>query len=223
MSIRKDIQSLDPGSLIELFELDASNLGGPVAYFHAGTNEIYSPIVWQGKTYNAWPIEAEGFEFNGRGQLPTPKMRVANIAGAITALAIAFDDLIGAKITRRRTFAKYLDGRPTADPSAEFADDIFFVERKVSETRAIIEYELSSSMDVQGILLPLRQVVTNFCQWRYRSAECTYSGGAVADINDVPTGVLASDNCSRRLTGCALRFGDNGPLPFGAQPATQIL
>ena len=219
MTLRKDIQSLAPGSLIELFELDATTLGGTVSYFHAGTNSVYDPIVWQTNTYNAWPIQAEGFEYNGRGQLPTPTLRVANIAGAMTALNIAFDDLIGAMVTRRRTLAKYLDGMPSADPSAEFPDDIYFVERKLSETRAIVEYELSSSLDVQGVLLPLRQAIPNFCQWRYRSAECGYAGGAVANEYDVATSDIDLDKCSRKMSGCSLRFGANGPLPIGAQPS----
>lgn len=228
MTIQQDIRSLDHGSLIELFKLDLTALGGTLAYFHAGTNALQQVLVWQGNSYNPWPIQVEGFEYNGRGQLPTPTMRIANIGGAITALALAYEDMIGGKVTRQRTFAKYLDAvnfpggvNPDADPSAEFDDDIFYVERKVSETKVFVEYELSSAMDVEGVMLPLRPVIANLCQWQYRSAECGYVGGAVADINDVATTNPLLDNCSRRLTGCKYRFGLFGQLPIGAQPAVQ--
>lgn len=219
MTIARSIQKLDPGARVELFELDIQTLGGGVYYFHAGTNALREPIVWQTNEYVPWPIEAEGFEWTGQGQLPRPKLRIANIGGAITALAVAYDDLIGGKVTRRRTLAQYLDGEPGADDTAAFPDDVFYVERKVSENRVMIEYELSSSLDLEGVVIPLRKIVQNFCQSVYRSAECSYAGGAVADINDVPTALLANDNCSRRLSGCVLRFGTYGSLPFGAFPS----
>ncbi len=49
MGIRADIQSLSPSALIELFELDMSvTTSGGKLYFHAGTNGLSQPIVWQG-------------------------------------------------------------------------------------------------------------------------------------------------------------------------------
>ncbi|MCP6744992.1 phage minor tail protein L, partial [Klebsiella pneumoniae] len=48
MGIRADIQSLSPSALIELFELDMSvTTSGGKLYFHAGTNGLSQPIVWQ--------------------------------------------------------------------------------------------------------------------------------------------------------------------------------
>jgi lambda family phage minor tail protein L len=213
--ITQDIQKLDPGAKVELFELDATEIGGGLVYFHAGTDVSRAPIVWQGNTYSPWPVSAEGFEYNGKGQLPAPHLKVANIGATMTALNLAYDDLIGAKVTRRRTFVRYLDGQPDADPTAGFPDDIFFIERKVSENRVMVDYELASAMDVEGVMVPKRQVVANFCGWQYRGPECGYAGGPVADLNDDPTAVPEDDDCSRRLTGCKYRFGNNGPLPYG--------
>lgn len=212
--IRRAIQTLDPGKKVELFEFDATMLGViGKEYFHPGTDLGRQPIVWQGVTYNPWPIEASGFEINGRGQQPAPHLKVANIGGAMSALAIAFDDLVGAKVTRRRTLARYLDGQPEADPTAGFPDDIFWVERKVGENRVYIEWELSSLMDVEGVMLPLQQVLST-CPWIYRGAECTYTGGAVADEMDIATTDPTKDRCSKTLKGCQYRFGKN-PLPYG--------
>jgi lambda family phage minor tail protein L len=209
------IQKLDPGALIELFELDTSSMGGSIDRFHAGTNESRAPIVWQGNTYSPWPVQAEGFEMTGRGTLPTPSLKVANIAGTITALNLAYDDMIGAKITRKRTFARYLDGQPGADATAAFPDDVYYVERKVMENRVMVHYALSSVMDVEGVMIPKRQVLSNLCGWRYRGPDCGYAGGAVATNKDVATAVLGLDDCSKRLSGCKLRFGPFGPLPYG--------
>ncbi|WP_181381875.1 phage minor tail protein L, partial [Salmonella enterica] len=62
MGIKADIQSLSPSAHIELFELDMSNTtSGGKLFFHAGTNELMEPVVWQGVSYEPWPIKASGF------------------------------------------------------------------------------------------------------------------------------------------------------------------
>lgn len=58
--------------LIELFELDLTHIGGDLFRFHSGMNEIRSSIKWQSKTYEPYPIEASGFEFNGQGTSNRP-------------------------------------------------------------------------------------------------------------------------------------------------------
>ena len=47
----------------------------------------------------------------------------------------------------------------TPDPTATFAPQIFFIDRKVSENRNGIEFELSARMDLDGVRLPKRQVL----------------------------------------------------------------
>lgn len=227
--ITQDIQKLDAGSRVELFELDTTALGGIVYYFHAGTNGLRTSVVWKGNTYSPWPIDATGFEYNGRGQLPQPRVKVANIAGLITALALAHDDLVGAKFTRRRTMMKYLDTvnfpggvNPSADPTAELPADIFYIERKASETRQLVEFELAALSDLEGLMLPRRQVSSTVCVWKYRSAECSYAGGPVAKADDTATSNPALDVCGKRLASCKLRFGAFNQLPFGAFPGSRL-
>ncbi len=165
-AIHAEIQKLAPSAVIELFVLELSLFGQGIVYFHAGTNALQQRVVWQGKAYDAFPIQVEGFEFNGNGQIPRPKLKVANVTGAITALVLTYQDLVGAKLTRKGTLAKYLDAvnfpggvNPTADPSAEFADDIYYIDRKSRETRDVIEFELAASFDLEGVNLPRRQIV----------------------------------------------------------------
>lgn len=121
LEITSEIQKLAVSAVIELFELDATAIGDSVYRFHAGTNGLSNDVVFGGLTYTRFPIEAEGFEISGNGQLPRPKLRVANVSGAISFLVLTFGDLIGAKLTRRRTLAKYLDAVnfPYPNDSAE--------------------------------------------------------------------------------------------------------
>lgn len=110
--IYADIQSLEPGELVRLYELDATMLGGSVLRFHSYLTA--GSIWWQGNEYTPWAIQADGFERTGDGQQASPTVSVGNIdaegrSGVISALCIAFDDLVGSTLTRHRTLAKYLD------------------------------------------------------------------------------------------------------------------
>ncbi|MEY4952412.1 MAG: hypothetical protein RL299_836 [Pseudomonadota bacterium] len=228
--IRTDIQKLAPGAIVELFEVDLTPFGGDLLRFHPGTNQLSQDVVWQGFTYTAFPVQASGFEFNGQGQAPRPKLLVANVVGSITALVLQYQDIVGAKVTRIRTLAKYLDAvnypggvNPNADNTAEFPRDVFYVDRKATETNEVVEFELAPAMDVTGVMLPRRQVVQNVCPWRYRGAECGYTGTNYFNVNDQPVGTLGADVCGKRLSSCQARFGQFAELPFGGFPAAGLI
>jgi lambda family phage minor tail protein L len=225
MSIKGDLQQLEPGTLVELFVLDLSrfNAPDPLLYFHAGTNELESDVIWQGITYTRYPIQATGFEWKSQGTLPRPHFAASNVTGVISALCRMYGDMVGAKVIRKRTLIRYLDaanfanGNPYADPNTYLPDDIFFVNQKTRESLDVVEFELATAFDVEGKQLPGRQVITNACPWRYRGDGCGYAGPPVADINDNPTSDPAQDVCSKHLSGCKLRFGA-GWMPFGGFP-----
>lgn len=233
---QSDLQLPAPTSLIELFVLDTTPItpGGDIIRFHAGINGLGNNIVWQGNTYTRYPIEAGGFERSGQGTLPRPTIKVANITtnqlgGIISALAYQYQDLLGAKVYRKRTFLKYLDAvnftggtNPTADPTAAFPDEIWNIDRKSAEGPVFVEFELAAAFDVAGVLLPRRQCIQNLCTWRYKSTECGYAGGPVADHNDLPTTDASKDSCGKRLSSCKLRFGENNELPYGGFPGVGL-
>lgn len=229
-AIASEIQKLEPSAEIELYELDATIVGGTIYRFHPGKNGLLNDIVWQGNTYTAFPIKAAGFELTGRGQLPRPKVTVSNVMGTISALVLQYDDLAGCKFTRIRTLAKYLDAvnfsggvNATADPTAEFPRDVFFVDRKSGETREAVEFELAAAIDLAGIKIPHRQIVQNYCSWKYRSAECGYTGTSYFDTNDTAVSTLAQDVCGKRLSSCRRRFGSTAELPYGGFPAAGLI
>jgi len=230
LKITSELQKLAPNAIIELFQLDATTFGGDLYYFHAGTNELTQAVTWQGQEYQPYPVQITGFEFNAGGQLPRPKLVVSNLSGIITALVLAYDDLLGAKIIRKRTMLKYLDAinfdggiNPDADPTAEFPDDIYFIDRKSNENKLLVEFELAASFDVQGVKLPRRQIIQNICPWKYRGAECGYAGTNYFNTNDDPVGTLAQDVCGKRISSCEARFGANAEIPFGGFPAAALI
>ena len=172
-----ELQKINPSSLIELFTvtLDSSLHGATTVYrFHAGSNMNSSgELIWDGNSYQRFPVKAEGFEFTGKGQIPRPKFTVSNALGTITALmalvnqTTSGNDLTGAKFTRIRTLARYIDAANftggtnpfgTPDTSSKLPDEIYFIYRKLSENRDFVEFELVSELDLLNLRLPRRQV-----------------------------------------------------------------
>lgn len=219
MSITSDIQQLEPGDLIQLFGVDCTLIGGDILRFHAHLQS--TSIFWQGNEYKPWPIQAAGFERTSDAQQPSPTLTVADINGTISALCVYLDDMVGAKVTRRRTLAKYLDavnfpgGNPGADPTAEMDVEIWRIEQKSDEQPGLtVEFTLSSPLDFGGQQAPSLQIVS-ICQWKYRDALCGYTGTSYFDGNDNPVSDPALDRCSLKISGCECRFGVNNELPFG--------
>lgn len=230
MTITSDINGLSPGSLVELFVLDATAIGGSLLRFHPGVSELLAPVVWAGDTYAPYSMEASGFEWSGRGTIPRPHLKAANLTGVITALCLAHADLVGAKLIRKRTMVKYLDAvnftggvNPTADPTAQFQDETWYVNRKVGENRVFAEFELASLHDVQGLKLPRRQTIQNICPWAYKGTECGYVPGAMFTTADVATSTPSLDVCGKRLSSCKARFGPHNDLPYGGFPGVGLI
>lgn len=232
-----ELQKIAPSSIIELFELQLVTAlhGSSTTYrFHAGSNmNANGELVWNSNTYQRFPIEVEGFEYTGNGQLPRPKIKVSNVLGSITTILLsvnavtAGNDLTGAKVTRIRTLARYIDGANftggtnpygTPDPTAEFPREIYYISRKSGENRQLVEFELAAAFDLAGVRAPKRQCISSICQWVYRSTECGYTGSNYWDANDNVVGTLAADVCGKRLSSCKLRFGANAELPYGSFP-----
>lgn len=228
--IQEQIQKLSPSAIVELFEVDTTVLGGDIYYFHAGTNGLTANVTWNSQEYTRFPLEGEGFNFVANGQIPRPMLRVSNLFGSITALILANNDLIGSKVTRRRTLVRFLDAvnftggvNPTEDPTAEFEPDIYYIDRKANENKNVVEFELAASIDLEGVRLPFRQIIQNVCPWLYRGAECGYAGLNYYDKNDNLVATEAEDTCSKKLSGCRARFGENSEVPYGGYPSASLI
>ncbi len=171
--IFSSLQDINPSAIIELFTLQLSTAlhGENTVYrFHAGSNlNANGKIVWAGNEYLRFPVQASGFAFQ-KGQLPRPKLIISNATGLISSILLTVNetttgnDLTGATVTRIRTLAKFIDAvnfadgtNATADNTAEFPQEIYSVDRKATETREIVEFELAAPTDLAGVRIPGRQ------------------------------------------------------------------
>lgn len=225
MTIEADAQKLVVGQYVVLYDLDTTALGGGVYHFTQAALE--SRVVrWRGNEYTPVDILASGFEINGQGTLPRPKLTIGNSTLALVSAVRTWDDLIGAVVTRWRTLRKYLDGEPGADPNSYFPADVYRIERKTEQTKQHIQWELSAMTDQEGRKLPGRQILRDTCtavyrRWTgaaftYEKATCPYAGTNYFD-RDGNTATADKDYCGKRRTDCELRF-PNLPLPTHAFP-----
>jgi lambda family phage minor tail protein L len=207
--------SLSSSALLTLFEIDVSAIGlsvgaisqseinseiGTIFRFHNNLKISNSSIIWQGKEYIAAPVHAEGFEVTSKGVLPTPKLSI-NVSNEAVALFSQFrqrirdiGDLTGAKVTRIRTYSKFLDAENFRDgnypkdfspnPNREFPRDVFYIDRKSNENKYVLEFELASLLDVQGQKLPGRLVVANTCPFIYRGDGCLYENSNRRNVQE---------------------------------------
>lgn len=201
-----ELCSLTPSAVIELFEIDVTqiavdvgvlnssdltyNYNAGVFRFHNNIKLLGTSIWWKGIEYIALPIQAEGFEMNSKGTLPTPKLRLSvsddgvPLLSALKEKIYQIGDLTGAKVTRIRTFLKYLDAKNylseivndvlDPDSNVELPRDVYYIDRRSAENKMVLEFELASLLDIEGVKLPGRLVNATKCLHQYRGEGCNY-------------------------------------------------
>ena len=123
-----ELQQTNPSAIIDLYELElveglhyatGNPLGIETVYrWHSGVAQnSQGELIFNGNTYSQMPIEAEGFDYKGSSQkssLPRPTLRVSNLLSTVSTILAEINgvtphnDLIGAKVTRFRTMAKFI-------------------------------------------------------------------------------------------------------------------
>lgn len=231
MTIHQEIQNPHPESpIVDFYELDATGIGGGVYRLTPGTpGDAF--IYFNGLGYAPTRIEVDGMEVKGQGALPRPVVSISNVGRILAAEIQAYNDLIGAIFARIRTYAKYLDGEPGADPTAQFPKDIFIVERKKSINELQAQFELRAATDLEGTKIPKRQALP-YCSriyrswdgsdWDYSNATCPYTDTDYYASDGTSTVTPADDVCGHKMFDCQLRFpSTNNPddqLPMWGFP-----
>lgn len=182
-----------PSSLLDLFQLDSRfvSVNGARYLFTAGVNAKYTQVIFNGEIYTPFPIELSGFEIDGSGGIPRPKLRASNINGFMSQFLLTQGDMVGAKLTRIRVYARFIDNANfpggsnpwgTPDPSAAYEPEIYYVNRKVTENPDYVELECVTPFELDNVQLPNRPILSTICAFRYRNPDtCGYSGDPVTD------------------------------------------
>lgn len=224
-------QKLAPGDLVELFILDLSPIG--VVGTRRFTNSVQpdeanAGLMFDGQFYDAVDFKSEGWEYNGQGAFPRPKIQISNVGGFLSQMLYDYQDLVGCQIARLRTFSQFLDGMPEADPDVYYPPDIYRIHQKVKQNKKMIVFELAAPVDQEGQKLPARKILRDTCTQRYRRwvpgegfdythVTCPYNGTSYFNAKGESTLSASEDKCGLQLRDCKLRFG-NQNLPTWAFP-----
>lgn len=178
-----------------------------------GTENIYFPqktisgSVYPLKEYIALPIELTGLASSSSGTLARPSLVTANIPALTRSHSNNSDgnndeevlldileengirsnqDLLGSKVVYRRTLFKYTykeaDSAPSSAP-VEFPSAKYILDRVAGEDNLLVNFELASPMDIEGVVLPSRVVIGKYCPWKYQGHELANEGGCTWPLN----------------------------------------
>lgn len=146
---------------IELYTLNASNItGGAIYNLTNHPDNTGGGLIFAGTTYQPFPIITGGWEYNtGDGALARPTLTVSNANKTILNAIINLGDLVGAKLTRIRTYEKFLDTGSSPNSSAYIGPDVYYINQLTYMDNETITFELSNSLDRMGMLFPRRQIL----------------------------------------------------------------
>jgi lambda family phage minor tail protein L len=234
VSIRGHVQAFDLGPRVILFKLDLTEFGLGIVRLAPTTDGAGSQVSFGSQTYAPHPIRATGFELSAQGTLPRPEFVVSNLDNSFTALVEQNDDLHGGILTRIRTYGRYLDTGAEPDGNAYLPLDVYQLSQKTEHTQEQIGWACSALIDQEGVTLPARQIVRDYCdhvtrRWDsatasfdYTNVTCPYTG-TPKDVNG-NTCAGAAEVFSKRLgTCCQARFGATAVLPTRAFPGVARL
>lgn len=197
--------SLEPSQLLEFYLIyygwpDDQSSVLAICPFQGGGQA--PRIIWQEQEYISIPIQVEGFSAKGDNTLPRPRIQIANSGGLISRYIKTFNNFVGVKIVRKRTFAKFLDGinfeggeNPYWDISTKesassttsyLPDQTFYINRRLAETKDMVEFELSTVFELDNVYIPNRTTYSRYCTWVYRGHGCRYDGQPKTSANSQP-------------------------------------
>jgi len=176
-TIAKEINNQALGNdegLVNLYDLTVQ---GVTYYFHG--EDIDDVLFFRGNNYYGFPMLLEGIEITGDGAQVRPTLTLPNVNSLFktpeTSDYIGIDkleDLVGGKVTRHQTLAKYVgigeDSTPTNTNGYELPKATYIIDRVASKNRLMIQLELASPFDLSGVRVPSRQVTGKYCTWYYK-------------------------------------------------------
>lgn len=235
------LQSLYPGEIITLIEIDGTKFGANIYRMHAENLQytaeelmiaqqtgVLPPkeIVFQGEVYGARPFGITGIGFTSNGKADKPQLTLSNLDSQVSAMIRSYNGMMQAKVTIWITSADFLQADGSVAPGA-YRKLVYYIERPSYCNKTIARFDLTSPYDMDGIMIPPR-ISQSVCYWAqrgwYRSGKgCGYNGALMFDKDNNPVSDPAQDYCAGTATACKIRFGIDQELDFGGCAVASLL
>lgn len=241
MTFENCLQSLYPGEIITLIDIDGTRFGANKYCFHS-ENIAYTPeelmqaretgilppkdIIFRGDVYGARPFGISGIGFTSNGKAEKPQLSLSNLDGRVAALIRSYNGMMQAKVTIWITQADLLGENGSVEDGA-YRKLVYYIERPNFVNRDVARFDLTSPYDMDGIMIPSR-LTQSVCYWAqrgwYRSGKgCGYNGSAMFDKDNNPVSDPSQDFCAGTVTACKLRFGTENELDFGGAAVASLM
>jgi len=125
-------------------------------------------IVFNGVTYQKFPISHDEIGDNSQNQTPAIKVKISNVSRLIQYYLEIYD-WRGKKV---KITLVWLDKLDNTDCKLDFT---FFIDSYIANEQ-VAEFNLLPKVDALGVTLPRRTYSRNYCQWRFKGIECGYAG-----------------------------------------------
>lgn len=156
MTIKQELNSLNPSPYWEGFKIDLTVAGGSV-YNLTNSSDVAVGFGSFG-TFDPFPIRGEGWEVTAE-QPPRPKLVVSNATKILQPYVQQYDDLVRCKVTRIRTLTKYLDDGSDPDDSQYLPLDVYYIKQLTKHDKFTFEFTLGTILDLPNVKLPRAQVL----------------------------------------------------------------
>lgn len=170
-------------------DIDLSAVGGPV--FHLVANN--EDIVFQTRTYTAFPMNIELPKETSKGEIPSLKLSVSNVTRLLQVQFEIYSGGVGSPVRLYIVNAGLL-----AEDYAELTMDFEIISSSCTSQWAEISLGAGNPLRRR---FPLHRYIAGHCNWQYKSAECGYVGTLTT--------------CKRNLEDC--KAHNNGPRFGGYQ------
>ena len=166
---------------IELFILETPDGNQYFTNYHENVWFSDRDSPYTRRQYTKLPIEFSGFEHRAEGAYARPQATFSNVLRTLPNLTDP-DNLIGRKLTRRKTLETYLPAQSSGDGPAptELPQQIFIIDRITEENNITITFELTTAFDLEGVTVPNRYILGNVCSWLYQGRAPDRASGVEA-------------------------------------------
>ncbi len=192
---------MDNTSVLDLFEIKLNDFDGYFR-FH-GSKNLKSNIIFKQKEYLFIPCEISNLEYSSEAKQNRPTLSIANINNYISNLIKDRKDLIGKRFYRKKILTKDLDDvnfggsnkntLGASSFSSFISVDTFVIQKKNSENKDKVEFQLANILDLDGQTVPSRKVYHDICQWQYRGYGCNYGKLSNYDGPTIPVKITKFD------------------------------
>ncbi len=169
-----------------LILLDITLPDSTVLYLVKNTEDI----VFQARTYTAFPFELDPVSESSKGEIPALQLRMSNVTRVLEGYLEELDGAIGTTVLIRIINAAHL--------SEDFSElEMAYDVTATNSDAQWITFSLGAPNPLRRPF-PRKRYMPESCNWEFKSAECAYAGAATS--------------CARTLDACrtlsnSARFG----------------